>query len=251
MPLIKGDGGIVFSGYRRRYDPTLGWQVVSVYMTGSLTAAEAFGAAQATGGNTVDADLTAPPYRIEIASPGTEPGQNDDYSDRWEVLPISIEKPIEQHPVYLGLSFAYRDILRRYRRGELTYSDATGELNCNAGGTQCDLLDMFENNQTHFKSPATMVRWTRTVGDGYTVIGGTYTSVATIWSTATLLNLGPPTLYASAISQADSVLGTQADYTKGWLKEQPTITQRGNSRSDIVQEWTLENWSTLLYGTAI
>ena len=249
MSVIKGDGGIVFAGYRRRYDPSVGWQTVAVYLTGNKASADAFGAAQATDGNTVDTDLTGPPYRIEVASPSSEPGTNEDFSDRWEIVPVQIQKPNEQHPQYLGMSFADRDVLRRYKKGELNYSDATGELSGSVAAF--DFLDMYENNQTHFEAPATMVRWTRTVGDGYAIIGGTYTSVAVVWSTGTLLGLGPPTLYASAISGAASVLSTITDYTTGWLKSQPSITQRGNSRSDIVQEWTLERWITRIYGTAI
>ena len=246
---IIGQAGTVFIGNRMRFIQGQGWTTVSVYKSDTPADAQAFAVSNAGIGQNVDADLTRPPYLVEISTPSSDTSNSDESVDRWEILPIEMDKSIFEHPIFQGLIEDEQLVLREWYRNP---PDNTGPPFISTPSADAlNIYDLLRKASDHYPSPATSVRWTKTIGDGYVTLGGVYTSANKIWTTAQLLAQGPPSLYASAISAAFNVLDSPASgYASGWLKKQPVISQRGNNRSDIVNEWILENWSTVLYDFA-
>ena len=248
---IIGQAGTVFIGNRMRFIQGQGWTTVSVYKSDTPADAQAFAVSNAGIGQNVDADLTRPPYLVEISTPSSDTSNSDEYVDRWEILPIEMDKSIFEHPVFQDLSVDSKNALRTYQK-EQTESAWTAALaQVGVVGNGFDILSLLIKGTDHYQAAATSVRWTRTIGDGYLSLGAVYSSANKIWTSAQVIAQGPPALYASAISAAFSVLDSPAlGYSSGWLKKQPVISQRGSNRSDIVTEWILENWSTVLYDNA-
>lgn len=249
---ILGQAGTVFIGNRMRFIQGQGWTTVAIYKNDSPADAQAFAVSNAGIGQNVDADLTRPPYYVEISTPSSDTNNPDEFVDRWEIVKVSADLSVMEHPGVQGISDETElDLLNTY------FADRSAENwqaivdDTGSAGTMFDFATLIKRGTDHFQNASTSLVWTRTIGDGYASIGGTYNSANKIWTAAQLINIGPPALYAAAISAADTALPSPAaGYYGGWLKSQPDIRQRGSNRSDIVQEWILANWSTTLYAFA-
>jgi hypothetical protein len=244
--IIKGIAGVILVGTRRKFIPGTGWNTITSYECTSSGDANALGFAFASDGYEVDIEDRGPVFKVEVTTPTADPNQSEIPIDKWEVLPIDVDKHLFEHPKFQALSEDEQNKIRNWYR---TQPESSGPAVTTSDAI--DIYDLLRKGTDHYKSPATMVRFTRTVSDSYTTIGTTYNAASKIWTKAQLLALSPPALIASAISAADTALQTPpAGYYGGWLKSQPTITQRGVNKNDISQEWTLENWSTFIYAYA-
>lgn len=252
MSIIKGTASAVLAGTRRRFDPSRGWTTVFRYEFSDSASANAFGGAQAGGQNAVDIDDRGPVYSVEISSPTVDPGGTEDPVGRFEVFPVETEKAIWELPAFQSLTAEEQGALRVYAEDQ---SDANHDaaLAAISSFDGLEILALVRKGTDHYSAPTVGFRFNQTVSDSYSAIGGAGNSISRIFTSATLISsVGPPTLYVSMINAATAALPTPATgYAKGWLKKQSSITQRGVNRSDITQEWILENWSTFLYGAAL
>lgn len=250
MSTVKGTNGAVLAGTRRRYDPARGWTTALRYEFSDSTSANSFGAASAGSGSVVDIDDRGPVYAVEVSAPSIDPQDPNagDALDRYELFPVDLEKSLLEHPSFQALTEAEQLLLVDwFESGDKTSAPAV----TSADGI--DIYTLLRKGTDHYTSPTLGFRFTQTVPDGWNAVGGAGNSINRIFTSATLISsVGPPTLYSTLIASATASLPSPAtDYARGWLKKQSTITQRGTNRSDITQEWLLENWSTFIYGAAI
>lgn len=261
MSTIKGTSAadlVVKIGTRLQFTPGVGSTVIDVYSAQTLDAANAFFQSATGGNNRVDFDRSGPPYRIEVSAPDSQSGDpNDDYVDNWTMPAASADRSIFELDVFLALSEGVQLLIRQWDSGGKTQTDfdlaraaaaavSSQELDdCN------DILGHIIRGSEYFRTGQTSVRWTRTVGSNYSAANFAFANLLKIWTTSQLLALNPPTLIAALISNADTALETpEPGYLTGWLKQPIDVQQRGTDRFDITQEWTLNNWSTVLYFSA-
>ena len=101
---IIGQAGIKFIGMRTRMVPGTGITTIFQYVADSPADADSFASAQYQAGNQADVDSTKPPYTIEVSAPTSSGGTaEDDYSDRWEILPADNDKAFTEHPIYQAI----------------------------------------------------------------------------------------------------------------------------------------------------
>lgn len=234
------------TGTRRSYSPSNGYVTTFMYQFAKQSDAQAFFASAVSSGYQATIDDKGPVYTVEYSDPTPADGSGEVPVDLWEMPPISQDVSIFQLAEFQALPEADRLKLRTYNQ---SYPETKPTLTSDDGES---IFKLLQNGTDHYQSPTVSVRWTRTVSGSWNSLGGTYTDVGKIWYASSIINLGAPGLIAAAITAATSQRAAAkpapTNYRTGWLKQQPTITQRGANKFDIVQEWMLETWSVFLYG---
>ena len=256
---ILGTPGNKLTGTRMNYSPQGGWSTTYIFVCDSAAEAVALAQSQASAFTSVVASVEKPPYTVEVTASRADGGSPDtDYSDKWEITPIDADLSYKEHPKFQdldgsgsGAAAPLQEALIAFEKNPegsetdyyTTYQTVSGSANA------VSFLELLKRGSDHYQNFSTGLRFTRTVSDGFTALGNTFSSVGKLWTTAQIIAAyGPPALYQAAMSGAETALqAPAAGYYGGWLKKQPSITQRGALRSDIVTEWTLANWSTFLY----
>ena len=200
-------------------------------------------------------DDKGPPWRLQYSDPssGTDP---EIPIDTWEVPPIKQDKSLLQLPSVLRLTEHDRAFIHDANEAGAD-ADPT-EINSDDGtGVFDEAYRLMRAGSDHYESLTYSVRWTRTVSNRWEDVGILYSNVGRIWTTAALLSLSPPKLIANSITAAAATIPAAVvsdaapSYAAGWLKDQVSVMQKGLNKFEIVQDWTLENWSTFIYGSPI
>jgi hypothetical protein len=256
MPAIVKGLSSVYSGPRRRYTPGIGWTTFDRYEFSNSADANAFAGAQAALGLIVDLDDRAPAYPVEVASPDSGAGTEDDVVDIYELPPLDTEKDIVESPLFQSLTSAEQRAIKEYIANQTDDGYTTAE-DIVTTGPALSTLKLIRNGTNSFLYPTVEFRWTRVVGDSglASAASGAYSGVATVFTTAGLIASigGLPAAWSSAITNAaasfpnPSNQTNEPQYTKGWLKQQSNIVRRGINRNELSLRWVLGNWSDDLY----
>jgi len=246
---------VVLQGTRLKYVPGVGNTVVTMYSAQTLDAANAFYGSMIGGTNAVDLNRVGPPYIVEVSAPeGTNTSDpNDDYVDTWTMPKASASKSLFELDVFRRLSAGTQRLIREWDKSkdDADYVAAYALASANSEIADADaIITLLTKGTDSFFSPQTSVLWTRTVSGTYNDSYFASDSIGYIWTTSQLLNLNPPALISSLISISANAMDTpDPGYQTGWLKQAIDVSQRGNSRFDVSQEWVLENWSNTIYFT--
>jgi hypothetical protein len=249
---VKGQQGMVFRGVTRRYVPGQGDSTVFVYESGILSEAQNFYSSQrAVGTNAVDLDESGPPYRVEVATPDAGTNDPDTFEDQWEITDVDVTKSIFELDSFRALSTAEQTALQGFAADTGQDYDALLDQLTSANAVDFSLLIL--RGTTEIQAPTAGLRWTRIVSRNYSAISSAYNSVNRIFSLGTIQSFASiPASISDAVAAAQgNVPSAASGYATGWLKKQPSVTYRGAGRIEITQQWTLENWSTFLYGSLV
>lgn len=102
----------------------------------------------------------------------------------------------------------------------------------------------------HVRVSSPVVRRTRITANAYTVKASD-ANMGRILSTASMTTLeGAPTTVLFSLPTFTSAR-TDIDLRYGWFKKPAKVTQQGDGRWQIVQEYEYDNWAAFLYGAPI
>lgn len=253
MSIIYKGETQVFRGPLYEYRAGQGDTTGQVYEFPTKELAESFYQQQRGGQNDVRFNSAdGPPYRVEVSVPALDPNTPDDsYEDQWELPPVETTKSIFETDAFRALASAEQSALRSLAADPGQDYDAILEQLTSATAVNYSLLIL--RGTTEIQSPTCGLRWTRIVGRNYGAVSAAYSSVNRIFSLGTITSLsGMPANIVTAVTRAQNNIPNAASgYATGWLKKMSSITYRGAGRVEITQEWTLENWSTVLYGNLV
>ena len=172
------------------------------------------------------------------AQDGADASAETEITTIWTVAGNDIEKDIESHPDWIGLAVSSRENLRDFKNG----SKKEGAVVLAEGDTDAEeFKTLIKAGTTSYTISQIVVQRTMTVNPTYSAGSDSMTNVNRIYSKGGLTTAEdiPSTIFFSLLDGQ-------------YLKRTPTITQQGNGRYQITNEWWhADTWSTLLYGTVI
>ena len=170
------------------------------------------------------------------AQDGADAGAETEITTIWTVAGNDIEKDIESHSDWIDLAETEREHLRDFKNGSKKESEVATTT---ADGAEFKTL--IKAGTTSYTISQIVVQRTMTVNPTYSAGSDSMVNVNRIYSKAGLSTAEsiPDTIFFSLLAGQ-------------YLKRTPTITQQGNGRYQITNEWWhADTWSTLLYGTVI
>ena len=175
------------------------------------------------------------------AQDGADASAETEITTTWTVAGNDIEKDLESHPDWIDLAQSTRENLRDFKNGSKKEGDVTLAPDDLTNPDAQDFLDLIKAGTTSYTISQIVVQRTMTVNPTYSAGSDSMVNVNRIYSKA-------------GLSTAESIPGTIffSLLDGQYLKRTPTITQQGNGRYQITNEWWhADTWSTLLYGSVI
>ena len=170
------------------------------------------------------------------AQDGADSSAETEITTIWTVAGNDIEKDIESHADWLTLAETEREHLREYKDGSKKESAVATSTPDGA-----EFKTLIKAGTTSYTISQIVVQRTMTVNPTYSAGSDSMTNVNRIYSKDGLTTAEdiPSTIFFSLLAGQ-------------YLKRTPSITQQGNGRYQITNEWWhADTWSTLLYGTVI
>ena len=239
---IKGTGSAIEQSPERIWDRTTGWVTVRVWH-GSKAAIEGLiPVLQASFDNvelrTGDGVLWEARARTNTA----EDGSDEQPTETWELLGSGQSEPVTKHPRFEALAEGERTQLQDFLRGadpNLTEAEMTA-------GDATSFYRLIAKEQSHYQASQWILRHTTTVSNRYTL----NVSMANIEARHTFAQL-PDDIsegIQAALDNLEAVAPAEIpEYEWSWLKQTPTITQTVANKVQVVEEWWLYYWPTVIY----
>lgn len=225
----------------RRWVRNIGWTTVDVWLG---TEAAIYGLVPALQSQYDDLDISTPDgvqYRVRAAIGTANDGATEVPVNTWELLGSGLQEAVTRHPNYAALSEGDRDALDRYISGE-TPPTSSPALTTPAGVSFFLLL---KRDQRNYQDSQWVLRHTMTVSSRAAIVVS-MEGINKLWATEELpAGITPGVQTAINAIPVPSALPQEHEYA--WLKQTPTITQSINSKTQIVEEWWLYFWPTILY----
>ena len=256
-PRINGTLAPIAKSPVVQFDPQRGYVTRQEYESGGdnlLSTAQSL-AAQRIG---YEFTRSAAVSRIVASISGGQPGQNDVELDTWQILANEIEKDVKQHPTFLAMEESYAGTIGYVVRDVELYNEgkAPGSPAPNAGATAnaAKLFHLLVRGSVHYADTQYVLRHTTNVGGGYSA-NIADTNVNKIYTTTQLITecssasswLYPlPGRLVYKLNQIPDATD-RTNYLWGWRKLASTETTAANGRIEINTDYSLDQWSTVLY----
>lgn len=183
---------------------------------------------------------------------GAEAGQPEATTDTWQIVGNEIQKDLFEHPRAAALDGPTIEKIRTNLENHKSPTTITPPFT----GDAALVYDLEFRGTTHYAVGQYVLRHTTNVSNSYAV-NVSDVNVERIYTTAQLITeCANPNSWAYPIPgrlqyklQNITAPTVRSGYLWGWRKLPSTETTAAGNRIEIVTEYWLEQWSTLIYST--
>lgn len=195
---------------------------------------------EADGAVTV-VEATSQPASDTNGDPATTP-----LAEIWERDSVTTEKELIESSIFNSIA--------TYQKSEIKKAAESGSRSLPTYVDTADKLTLYNLIAAGVKTvrvSSPLVRRTRITASSYTVKASD-TNMGKILSTAqmTSLELAPSTVLFSLPASGSATGADGVAKTSGWYKKPAKVSQQGDGRWQIVQEYEFDLWATAIYSLA-